>query len=487
MKIATTTVSEMKRPGHRLDASYHASLGVKALQYLEKWGGIKKHPNDSKPVLRESSVIYDENRVELLSGICETGGIYIPSRFKRIFVDDEKHGTPYITGGSILEADPLRGAKLLSNRFTASMDDLALRKKMILVTCSGTIGNATYVNENFKNAVGSPDLLRIIADPKSIPPGYLYAFINSKLGYSLIEQKTYGAVVKHIEAHHVYDLLVPRLSSTTEKEIHDLIEESSQHRVAANQELERVQKRFLNDVLGLEKNDLTWNHSNEHAFATGTAVLSMKHHRLDAFHYVGYVQEAEDLLKDTVSLGELISPYQPPVFKRPYTDETGIPFLSGMDLYNAYPKPRLYISRKMPNLDRYLVEAGTILVQNVGQRYGLFGRPTILQKHLDGVSVTQHLMRVYPKDSRDRGFVYIWLSTEVGRRLLLKQSFGTSMGVLFEHSFREMPAPKCSAALRHSFESEVQAICDYRDKANELEDEAQSILLNALGWDETSM
>jgi len=54
-----------------------------------------------------------------------------------------------------------------------------------------------------------------------------------------------------------------------------------------------------------------------------------------------------------------------------------MPFLSGIDLYDTYPKPHMYISRRMPNLDRYIVEAGTVVVQRVGQRYGLFGRPTI--------------------------------------------------------------------------------------------------------------
>jgi len=140
----------------------------------------------------------------------------------------------------------------------------------------------------------------------------------------------------------------------------------------------------------------------------------------------------------------------------------------------------MYISRKMARIEQYIVRSGTILVQNVGQRYGLFGRPTILPKHLDQCSVTQHLMRVYPKDVRDRGFVYTWLSTEVGRRLLLKQSFGTSMGVLFQRSFEEMPVPECISSLRHSFEADVQNICEMREKANGLEDQVQEIIIHAL-------
>lgn len=484
MKITTTTASEISSPGNRLDASYHASDGVKALQFLKNWAGVHLVDHHSeKGMLREKASSYGNKRVDLLGDVCKPNGIFIPGRFKRYYVSDQKHGEQWLSPTDMLKAD-LNALSLVSKKYTPAIESLRVHKDWILLSRSGTIGNSIQVREDMDGLIGSDDIIRIVADTTKIQPGYLYAYINGVIGRALIEQKTYGGVVQHIETHHIWDLLIPRLGNQTENQIHQLMQQASEARTEANKVLDSSKERFLRQVLDIETSEVSWNCTNEHAFATGTAVLSLNHYRLDGFHYVGYVAEAEPYLKDTMPLGELISPYQPPVFKRPYTDETGIPFLSGMDLYNAYPKPRLFISRKMSNLDRYIVEAGTILVQNVGQRYGLFGRPTILQKHLDGVSITQHLMRVYPNDPMDRGFVYIWLSTEVGRRLLLKQSFGTSMGVLFEHSFREMPVPKCSAELRHSFEQEVQTICDYRERANELEDEAQAILLDALGWDD---
>ena len=485
MKAVVTTAEQLQASGRRLDGSYHASDGVKALRFVRQWAGLPPIPAAPKAGrVVERTLSYGSRRLDTLGEVCVSDGIFIPSRFKRIFVDDPEHGAPYLTGGSIMQADPLRGAKLLSYRFTRNMDKLVLRERMILVTCSGTIGNSAYVNANFKGAVGSPDLLRIVADSTKIPPGYLYAFLSSSMGKAIIEQKTYGAVVPHIEAHHMVDLPIPRLDPATEQRIHELVERAASLRVSANQKLKRVYERFEHEVLGISA--WKWRCDNEHAYTVGIAKLDSKHYRLDAFHYVGYVHEAVSILKTSSYLGELIEPYQPPIFKRPYTGETGIPFLSGMDLYNSYPKPRMYISRQMKNLERYIVEAGTILVQNVGQRYGLFGRPTILPKHLDQVAVTQHLMRVYVKDPRDRGFVYVWLSTEFGRRLLLKQSFGTSMGVLFEHSFNEMPVPACSSELRFSFETEISEICEQRETANELEDQAQALLVEALELSKTT-
>jgi len=463
MKTTSAVAHEFNSSGLRLDASYYASSGVQAFQILEKWRKSNKR-----------------NRIEKLHEVCERNGYYIPSRFKRVYITDPTHGAPYITGGNILQVDPLEGSRFLSRKYTANWDELLFQERMTLLTCSGTIGNAVYVNKDFLSSVGSPDLIRIIADQNKILPGYLFVVLSSAIGKALIQQKTYGAVIPHIEAHHVKDLPIPRLESKVEEQIHNLIEHVSDLRVQANSLLQKTQERFYKEVLGFEKSRLQWKAGHVDAYAIGKAKFKTTNHRLDAFHYVGYTGEAEAYLPKTQPMGDLVEPYQPPMFKRPYTGESGIPFLSGIDLYDSYPKPHMYISRKMEKLNLYIVEAGTILVQNVGQRYGLFGRPTILPKHLDKSSVTQHMMRVHLKNKQDRGFIYIWLSIEIGRRLLLKESFGTSMGVLFERSFRQMPIPKCDDTLRYSFEKDVKRICEMRDKAIELENQAQDILAKTL-------
>ncbi|MBN2006285.1 MAG: restriction endonuclease subunit S [Anaerolineae bacterium] len=483
MRVVTTTADALHERGRRLDGSYHASDGVKAERFIRRWAGVLRAPGAAAGSVGERATGYSSRRLDRLDEVCKQGGVFIPGRFKRVYVDDPAHGERWLSPSDMLKAD-LSDLRLVSRKYTPSIETLRVHKGWILLSRSGTIGNMAYVREDMDGLVGSDDIIRIVPDTQRILPGYLYAYLNSSLAQSLIEQKTYGAVVPHIEAHHVMDLPIPRLDPAVEQRIHELIERAAALRVEAKQGLECAQTRFLREVLNISPGSWEWQCTNEHAYAVGIARFYNKYHRLDGFHYVGYVGEAEKALRGTELLGELIDPYQPPIFKRPYTDDTGIPFLSGMDLYNAYPKPRLYISRKMKNLDRYIVAAGTILVQNVGQRYGLFGRPTILPKHLDQCSVTQHLMRVYPKDPQDRGFVYLWLSTEFGRRLLLKQSFGTSMGVLFEDSFRNMPVPACPASLRHSFESEVQRMCEQRETANDLEDQAQAAVGEALNYAE---
>lgn len=463
MKLISSNSTELLQGRYRVDASYYASTGVRSEHLLLKWQQKNK-----------------KNRLQSLGDLCAPNGLFVGDWLKRIYVNSPENGAPYIAGGDILSVAPKSDGKHLSFRHGDYIKQLSLQKSMILMTCSGTIGSLVYVNDDFLGSVGSPDLLRIVANSQKILPGYLYCFLNSNFGKSLILKGIYGGVIQHIEIPYMKSIPIPRLDSAVEEHIHSLIEQAAVLRVQANALLNKSQERFYRDVLGFEISSLRWVAGHVDAFAIGVAQFRTTNHRLDAFHYVGYTGEAKAYLPKTQPMGDLVEPYQPPLFKRPYTGENGIPFLSGIDLYDAYPTPHMYISRKMESLELYIVDAGTILVQKDGQRYGLFGRPTILPKHLDKSSVTQHMMRVYPRDVKDRGFVYIWLSTEIGRRLLLKESFGTSMGVLIERSFKQMPIPVCQIDLRHSFETDVQTICEMRDKAIALEDQAQMALSKAL-------
>lgn len=462
MRTISAVAQEFSANGLRLDASFYASSGVQTMHLLEHWKQNGK-----------------QRKFDKLADVCESKGIFIPGRFSRMYVSDPKHGLPWLSPSDMLNAD-LSGVPYVSKKYTPIQDVLRLQKGWLLLSRSGSIGNLAYVRDDMVGMIGSDDIIRISPNEQKVPRGYLYAFLSSSMGKALIQQQTYGAVIQHIEVEHIVNLPIPRLDSTVEEQIHALVEQAATLRVKANALLKESQGRFYHEVLGFNTSRLKWKAGHVDAFAIGKTQFNSTKHRLDAFHYVGYTGEAEAYLPKTQPMGDLVEPYQPPMFKRPYTGENGIPFLSGIDLYDAYPKPHMYISRKMERLDLYIVDAGTILVQNVGQRYGLFGRPTILPKYLDNASVTQHMMRVYPKNSQDRGFVYIWLATEIGRRLLLKESFGTSMGVLFERSFKQMTIPVCQIDLRHSFEIDVQTICEMRDKAIELEDQAQELLTNQL-------
>lgn len=483
MKFAISTAREMENQDHRLDASYHASEGVKALRFIRRWADEPASETEYNHtlMLREERIVYNVRRIDKLPDVCIPNGVYIPSRFKRIFVDNEAHGAPYITGSSLLETDPKRGAKFLSYRFTSNLDELALRNRMTLVTCSGTIGNTAYVNTNFAGTVGSPDLLRLIADEEKIPPGYLYTFIGSDIGRALIQQKTYGAVVQHIEAHHVMDLPIPRLHTTKEAQIHVLVEQAAALRVEATKQITELQQQLESKILEIPVYyQPRW--PSERSY--DTRVINLNNHlRLDAFHFVGYSAEYEPYLKPGPLLADIASVRLPGKFKRMYTGPEGIPYLSGIDVFQLKVTPRLWLSRRQPELPNLTVtQNGTILVQADGSRNGLIGRPAYVDELVVGCAFSNHLAQIQPHSLELGGYIFLFLSTRAGRSTLLRHSCGTAIPTIPENAFKTLLIPGGDTKLAKQLGRDANEALAKRTQATKLENEAQLLLLNALGW-----
>ena len=80
---------------------------------------------------------------------------------------------------------------------------MLLQPGWTLISRSGTIGNTTYVRSDMDGLAGSEHIMRVVADKKKILPGYLYAFLSSAIGVSIIRQGTFGAVIDTIEPKYI--------------------------------------------------------------------------------------------------------------------------------------------------------------------------------------------------------------------------------------------------------------------------------------------
>ena len=103
-------------------------------------------------------------------------------------------------------------------------------RRMTLISCSGAIGRMAYARPEMDGMWSSQDVLKVVPDPDRILPGYLYAFLSSKFGVPLVVGGTYGAIIPHIEPHHIANLPVPRLGEEIEARVHRLIQEAAELR-----------------------------------------------------------------------------------------------------------------------------------------------------------------------------------------------------------------------------------------------------------------
>lgn len=490
MKTATTTAAQLEEAGRRLDASYHASDGVRAHQCIRKWAGQTTLPQPAvRGVTKERAPTYSKRRLDTLAEVCVPGGVFIPGRFKRIYVDDPAHGAPYLTGGSIMQADPLAGAKLLSYRHTANMNELALHERMILITCSGTIGNCMYVNANFKGAVGSPDLIRIIANPQQILSGYLYAWLSSPLARALIEQKTYGAVVPHIEAHHVVSVPIPRLDAAIELKIHELVEQAAALKAKATRLVSDAQSAFF------RTHSLPRLTSRE-ALTKGLwcfPILRSQYGQfaLTAWTYNPIAQRITTEIRNGrryVSLANLVA--KPGIFyghqfKRIDADPIiGIELLSQSHVFQERPVGRWISKNSVPNYREYLVPDGAILVAAQGTMGDneLFGHCQFSHRNFENRMITQHILRVIPDPQKvNPGYLFAFLSSEYGFQLMRSTECGTKLLGFILPLVERIPIPLAGKTVQDEIGKMVFQAYDCRADALQLEDQAQIMLSGALG------
>jgi type I restriction enzyme S subunit len=122
-------------------------------------------------------------------------------------VEDPEHGVPFLTTSSLLQAD-LSNLSLLSKKDAQSrqLSFLEIKPGMTLITCSGSIGRMAYARADMEGVWSNQDIMKVVPDPDSIKPGYLYAYLCSRFGVPMIASGTYGAIIQHIEPQHIADL-----------------------------------------------------------------------------------------------------------------------------------------------------------------------------------------------------------------------------------------------------------------------------------------
>jgi len=459
MRASAATSKDLLSGDFRLDGNYHTSEGIKAIQMLKEWAGSSR-------------------RLDPLGSLAD---LYNGPRFPRIYVDDSEKGIAFLSSSDMLLAE-LSGVKHLSKKRTPAslLQAIKIERGWTLISCSGTIGNTVYVRQDMAHMTGSQHIMRAAPKEERILSGYLYAFISSKIGYLLLTQGTYGAVIQHIEPQHIENLPIPRLKPKQERCIHELIEQAAELRVEAQREIHQLKKVLEQEVLGIPAEYKTqWPY--EWSYAINNANLASEDSRLDAFYYVGHAVEYSKYVNSGPLLGQIAEIKRPGRFKRIYIGTDGIPFLSGVDVYQMKVKPRLWISPLSSSVEEIIIRHNaTILVQADGQRYGILGRPVFVDEQITGSAVSDHLVRIIPNELIYGGYIYIYLSTDAGRRELIRTSYGTSIPTIPLWSFEKLQVSGIDTTMGNSIGTRALIALGKRTYASQLEDQAQVLLAKFL-------
>lgn len=459
MKIAIIRSSWMKGYGYRLDTQPYVGGALQAKILLEKL-----------PLRKD--------RLHTLTKGHE-GGIYNGPQFCRNYVEDPKNGVPFLTGSSMQLAD-ISNVSLLSRKdaLGRQLCHLRLEQGMTLISCSGSIGKMAYVRPEMVGFWSSQDALKVVPDPTKIPPGYLYAFLNSKFGVPLVASGTYGAIIQHLEPEHISGIDVPRLSDTKEQEIHDLIEDAARLRSEAN----RAKKEAVTQLFALTELPLSDEHIRNNAAPCSHVSSARLEARLDARFHSKHHVEARRLIENSkfgfqtlASLADNI--IEPLRFKRVPVDKSdhSVGLFGSAAILDADPSPSYWIQPPR-NLHAYQIQENALLIPRSGSLNGIIGTPVLAIGDVVGSVVTEDAIRVNFTDPKTLGYAFIALHNWIGITQLKSRTYGSAIPHLDIDQIGKVILPCCPDSDFVRIGMLGYSVKKLRDKAVESERSAMSKL-----------
>lgn len=458
MKVKSIKSRWFEQNGYRFDCNPYMSGAIEARAKL-------------------NTLACDKNKLsDLVNG--HKGGIYNGPMFSRTWTEDPEFGVPFLGSTSMLKSD-LSGLPLLSKALATSpkLSYLETKKGMILISCSGTIGKMVYARSDMEGMWSSQHIMKVSPDRNKVASGYLYTYLSSKYGIPLIVSGTYGAIIQHIEPHHIADLPVPRLGPDIELQCHNLIEESSSLRSKAVRKLDGVAKRFDALVKNINLNEA----SPRISIVKSKSIQS----RFDAQFHDSIVQSIKDIVSEKrhTSIGKWCSKvFLPGIFKRIHVDnlEHGSYYYTGASLFWLEPKPKGILSRQTSRFDEVYLEKGMILVQAFGQDGGLTGRSVWVGDHLHGQTTTHMLVRLQSDNIRKDAFLFGFLQSDMAYKQIACLTYGGSIPHFDEAGISTVLMPLFDDTTFNEIADDVLWAMDARDRALANEKKARRIVEDAI-------
>lgn len=383
--------------------------------------------------------IYGSSEINIDKDLIEC---YTRSRFKRIWL--EKSEYPIYQPTSMLDVYP-KSDGYISKLTNTNIEALKVSLGQILITCSGTVGNISFVSETLNGKIFSHDLLRVKLK-KEYDNGFFYAFLKTYVGKQILKSNKYGSVISHIEAEHMNEVLVPLAPLNLKKKIHGLIIQSYANRDESNRLIDEATKIMIEELELPPIDDLkkeAFSYSKE--INSFSIKLSDLNGRLESNYHLPIIKVLENHLREKADLVKLENKeiteniVLAGVFKRNYVQKGhGYPFLGGKEITQLSPETDKYLS-KITHKKRYekelRVKENWILVTD----RGTIGKVVIVPKHMENMAVSQNVLKIVPKIYP--GYIYCFLNSDYGQILIKRQSYGSVVNMINDSSLGDVQIP----------------------------------------------
>ena len=425
MRIGSVKLHSITAVSDRFDPNYHLSEG-RVVKRMVK--------NSPYPLIT-------------IDKVCSR--IFYGTRAKRIYVNSQEHGIPFLSSSDILQAD-FDNVKLSSKKYTPDLEDMKLKKGWTLISRSGTVGNCAYANAEHAQKLASEHVIRLVPN-NILRGGVIYAYLASKYGHSLLTQGTFGAVIQHIEPSFVGSLPIPVFPDVFQSTIDDLIKGSAELRENASEEI-RQARSLLKQVAGLrdlisEDYDYYGPRSPKRKISCySRSIRDIGTTTINAFNHSERIRKTKELIKcDSLPIKDVLqggdtfsSPASPSTEVKP---SHGIMFINQKDIFDNIIRGK-WITKKGVSTDK-LVEYGEVIVACDGTlgENELFCRALFANEDLEGALISTHFLRMKTNEKVPSGYLYAWLSTDYGFRFIRNCQAGTKLCHPIPRMFLDIPVP----------------------------------------------
>jgi hypothetical protein len=202
--------------------------------------------------------------------------------------------------------------------------------------------------------------------------------------------------------------------------------------------------------------------------------------RLDAYYYNPHaeaalfsVQSGDRLMSLSAVTADI---FGVPRFKHVYSTK-GIPYLDSEDLFKTNPELTKYIPEATKkDATKYFVESGWVLMASSGQLYGLNGSAIIANDAHEGKIISNHVVRIVPRDIR-AGYLAMALAHPLlGRPLISRLAFGSEVPEIAPDDLRHHSIPRLGSIFEDQIAGSVEKASQLRTEADRAEDDAVLLL-----------
>lgn len=405
-----------------------------------------------------------------------------PPVFKRQFCQDTEHAVQYFQSSDVPSLE--EKSKVFIYKGQAESLKLLVHKNDILVTGFGTIGNTRLVSRHQDGVCYANNVCRIQSTGMSA--GFIYAFMSSKYGTAQLNNNASGSVVRYIEAPGIKRTLIPHFPESFQKEVDDLMQEAARLRKEATDELNEAEKILkeaakLRDLTPEDYDYYGLNNSGRKVSCFIRKRKDIDTTTINAFNHSERIRNTKaSITCPTVPLKEVLlggDTFSTGSFPRIEVKEgCGIMLINQKDIFDTIVKGK-YISKRNVKTNN-LVEYGEVLIAGVGTlgENETFCRAIYANEDLVGQLVSGEFIRMKTNGKVPSGYLYAWLASDYGFRLLRNLQAGTKLCRPIPRLVLVIPVPIVDKQVMEEIDQMVKEAYTKRYRANCNEHKAISMV-----------